>query len=623
MTTYVGNFPSRPFRLEWSVNLVSQNIEENWSEVVWDLWIFRNSLSTTWSNNRSTWGITLNDRQYNGSFTYDFRNSDRLRLSNGTQRIYHNADGGKEMAAYASAQVDLMGRVDLGIGNFGLPVIPRATVPNFNPDPVEAGQVLNINLPRASDTFVHTIELLFGNFRTMFATNVGTSTTYTIPMEVLNQIPNLTLATGIIRVGTYVGNIDNGRWIGTQDRGITLRAPASVVPDFTGLTTQEAVTSVSTNVGAYVQGLSRLLLNITGAAGVYGSTIASGKIEVAGVTINALTGTMPSPITASGTVPIKATVTDSRGRSRTKTFNITVLAYKPPVLTSVTAQRASATGVINEDGANLRININAAVSSLLVSGTQKNTTGIRLKTRARGSTTWTTQYSEIVGGTSFNSYKLLQGFDIEQAWEVQVEVFDYFATSAIMVTIATANIFMHWDARIGVGIGKYRQKGMLDVLGEIYHRDGGIVQPSGMVVATAALTAPDGWLIANGSAVSRTTYAKLFAAIGTQYGAGDGSTTFNLPSLRGRVIVGVDPGQTEFTPQGKTGGTKSIVQTVDQMPAHSHFSLINQGVGVARQDGTGAFGNTSDGRDYTTTTGGNAAMPILQPYQSLLYIIKT
>ncbi|HGH6718284.1 TPA: phage tail protein [Neisseria meningitidis] len=67
--------------------------------------------------------------------------------------------------------------------------------------------------------------------------------------------------------------------------------------------------------------------------------------------------------------------------------------------------------------------------------------------------------------------------------------------------------------------------------------------PSGAVLYFAGRTAPAGWLKANGAAVSRTTYAALFAAIGTTYGAGDGSTTFNLPDLRGEFMRGWDDGR--------------------------------------------------------------------------------
>lgn len=81
---------------------------------------------------------------------------------------------------------------------------------------------------------------------------------------------------------------------------------------------------------------------------------------------------------------------------------------------------------------------------------------------------------------------------------------------------------------------------------------------------------PPGFLLCDGAAVSRETYSLLFAEIGTTYGAGDGSTTFNLPDLRGRVIGGQDAGQTEFADLGQSGGEKAHTLTIDEIPSHSH-----------------------------------------------------
>jgi microcystin-dependent protein len=93
--------------------------------------------------------------------------------------------------------------------------------------------------------------------------------------------------------------------------------------------------------------------------------------------------------------------------------------------------------------------------------------------------------------------------------------------------------------------------------------------PTGSVVAFAGSIAPSGWLVCDGSAVSRTTYGSLFSTINTVYGAGDGSTTFNLPDLRTRVPVGKAASGT-FVNLGATGGAETHTLTTSQIPAHSH-----------------------------------------------------
>jgi microcystin-dependent protein len=96
--------------------------------------------------------------------------------------------------------------------------------------------------------------------------------------------------------------------------------------------------------------------------------------------------------------------------------------------------------------------------------------------------------------------------------------------------------------------------------------------PIGGLVPFAGSVAPAGgkWMLADGSAISRTSYASLFALVGITYGVGDGSTTFNLPNLKGRVIVGLDATQTEFDGLGELGGVKTVTLTESQIPSHNH-----------------------------------------------------
>lgn len=168
-----------------------------------------------------------------------------------------------------------------------------------------------------------------------------------------------------------------------------------------------------------------------------------------------------------------------------------------------------------------------------------------------------------------------------------------------------------------------------------------LITPAGGIVAFGGSSAPTGYLLCDGSAVSRTTYAALYTAIGTTYGAGDGTTTFNLPNLKGRVIVGRDSGQTEFDNLGETGGAKTHTLTVSEMPSHTHGNrwraFMPSGTGslalndrggdaILVSDNASHGGNGEDiGGNPTVVNnnGGGGAHNNLQPYLVVNYIIKT
>ena len=151
-------------------------------------------------------------------------------------------------------------------------------------------------------------------------------------------------------------------------------------------------------------------------------------------------------------------------------------------------------------------------------------------------------------------------------------------------------------------------------------------------------TAPEDFMFADGSAISRTTYAELFAIIGTTYGAGDGSTTFNLPDKRTRVSVMRQDNDDTFANLGATGGEKKHTLTKAELPnytlynqSHSHnvVSLAGYGGQVGNNPGvnggnnTGSFNYTSGGATIKVDSGGSGtAMNNLQPYLVCNYIIK-
>lgn len=165
---------------------------------------------------------------------------------------------------------------------------------------------------------------------------------------------------------------------------------------------------------------------------------------------------------------------------------------------------------------------------------------------------------------------------------------------------------------------------------DLYFKTGDTL-PIGTIVSYGSLTPPTNWLVCDGSAVSRTAYAALFAAIGTSYGSGDGSTTFNLPDLRGRVPVGKST-DTEFDTLGETGGEKTHTLTVNEMPEHTHTAGLTGVNEVAPHDTHPGLYPPRIMADYypnwnvtgltINNAGGGQAHNILQPYQVVCFIIK-
>lgn len=172
----------------------------------------------------------------------------------------------------------------------------------------------------------------------------------------------------------------------------------------------------------------------------------------------------------------------------------------------------------------------------------------------------------------------------------------------------------------------------------------GSLVPPGSLLMFAGASAPDGYLLCDGSAISRTTYNILFATIGTTYGVGNGTTTFNLPDFRGRGALGGGTGA-GLTPRtvGGTGGAETVTLSTDEMPSHSHTHNANGGAGSGAAPATGlAYSNGANtagaGLDatngelnlYTTpialslnSTGGGDPHENMSPFLVVNFIIKT
>jgi len=179
-----------------------------------------------------------------------------------------------------------------------------------------------------------------------------------------------------------------------------------------------------------------------------------------------------------------------------------------------------------------------------------------------------------------------------------------------------------------------------------YDQLGNFLIPTGVILPYAAASPPTGWLTCDGSAVSRATYANLFGVCSTSYGAGDGSTTFNLPDLRRRVIVGIGGVGTATlaNSQGATGGEEAHALQTAELASHTHTptdaghthgetattgaagGVTKIAIAVNQATGQADYANTTDSATTGITignTGSGTAHNNIQPSMVMLYMIKT
>jgi len=163
---------------------------------------------------------------------------------------------------------------------------------------------------------------------------------------------------------------------------------------------------------------------------------------------------------------------------------------------------------------------------------------------------------------------------------------------------------------------------------------------TGLVIPWCSTSVPDGFLNCDGSAVSRTTYSALFAVVGTTYGSGDGSTTFNVPDLQDKVVKGKSPttnlgtavNTNTVTAAGNLSGNLAThTLSTPELPVHSHPGGAMGGGSTESQNpgggaNPGSTGSTGGGGSHTHTFSANftgGSLDVKQPINVTKYIIKT
>lgn len=435
------------------------------------------SISQSVTNNRSTITLKLIAEtvgnynvgpweDFNGSylgttsmtFNGDIPNfSSKRTLTTKTMTVNHNSDGtGSATVRWKWGVNSPWGGYTNPSGSFtiSLPTIARASTPTLSASAVDIGEAVTIYTNRASSSFTHTLKYSIDSASETIGTGVTTSRSWTPPTSLYQQITNATSGSCTITCETYNGSTK----IGSKTVKLTLRVPSSVVPTISAVSVSELTAGLPAKFGAYVQSHSKLSVKIT-ADGVSGSTIKTYKTTFEGSTYTTASFETPE-IQGSGSLSIVTTVTDSRGRTTTKTTTINVLPYSPPAISLFNAERAAA-GVPDDEGTGLYGHMSYEVSPL----NNKNDASWMIQYQDTDDTSWTTLLSG--SGYSAENQELTSTadtFNVDNTYSVRLTVTDYFGSAEALIDFPTAYTILDFRANgKGFSIGKVSEKDSYEV----------------------------------------------------------------------------------------------------------------------------------------------------------------
>lgn len=449
------------------IDEVSTDISANTSTINWQLTVSRYTYYHTFNKQGdSTLSLTLDGQNVHSSNPVWEVWDGEVTLASGSTTISHNSDGRKTLPFSCTFNPNngLHGTITVS-GNLGLTAIPRSSSVSVSAGIIGSSVTININ--RQSSSFKHTVRYTWAGKSGTIATNVDTSTSWTIPLDFANDIPNSASGTGTIFVDTYSGSTKTG----TQSTTLTASVPANVKPTFTGISLSDlngAAQNLIPSGNTFIQVISNIKVAFNGAVGSYGSSITGYYAEIVGKNQSTSSnGGSLGIMNYHGTIKIRASVSDSRGRwSNAREVSVTVLEYFAPALSFGIARTGSTSST-------LTVTRNAKIAPLTVSGSQKNSMRLTFKVARLGTTNFQVDTGPATGSwTSIsnlvNSQANLAGnYLANQSWVVIGKLEDRFTYAEFMVNVATESVVLSYD-RSGVGVNKIREQGALDVKGDIY-----------------------------------------------------------------------------------------------------------------------------------------------------------
>ncbi|HEM6145018.1 TPA: hypothetical protein U2C04_002049, partial [Streptococcus suis] len=432
----------------------AQNIAANTTVVNWRITVSRTGAYLTRNEQGdSTLSLDINGGRVHTSNPRWRTSGEEFLMASGSTTVGHNADGTKSFPFSATFNPNngLHGVITVS-GNIGLATIPRSSSVSVGIGTI--GNALTININRQSSSFKHTVRYAWGNKQGTIATNVDTSTTWTIPLDFANDIPDSTSGTGTIYVDTYSGSTKTG----TQSTAFTASVPDSIKPSLTGFTLVDGNTAARTLIPGeqqFVQIVSNIAVHFGQATGAYGSTITSYHAEIVGKNQStSQNGGSLGIMNYHGQVTIRARVTDSRGRtSNTIERTVTVLEYFAPAL-NFSVERSGATS------STFSILRNARIAPLTVGGSQRNIMTLTFRVAPADSYNYTTDNGPASGtfttlASLTNSLANLSGtYSSDKSWDVIGILEDKFTRSEFKIKVSTEAVVFSYEKGNRFAVGK-------------------------------------------------------------------------------------------------------------------------------------------------------------------------
>ena len=376
-----------------------------------------------------------------------------------TLTVSHKADGTGSIKVRTWMDTEISAGVITQTKTLALDTIPRASVVSA-PKTGALGTALKITIDRKSASFTEKLYYKVGSKNAVKITGYDGKTTYnwTPPIDLATNAPNSANLAATIICETYNGTA----YVGRSECTVTLAIPSSVAP-----TLSVSVTDPTGNktkyTGYFLQLLSKIRVAITG-TGAQGSTIKSYSIKVgwsAGsgtlYTASAATGTT-GLLPYYGTVYVTCTVTDSRGRTATKSVEYTVKPYSVPTISAISATRCTQNGTANRTGEYGKVTFTAAITAL----SNKNTAAYKVQYREYGTEAWTSVTPTIPEADKYAPKNITTIFpaDTNKRYTVRVVATDAFSTSnSSMRDISASFALFYWaKSMLSVGIGRLCDK---------------------------------------------------------------------------------------------------------------------------------------------------------------------